>query len=183
MSFPKFRIFKLQKNGWHYEKTNVIFGLNAPKNIKKHQKIKIKKTRPKICCPMRVISSGNLYCCLLPQCEALRTCRSGFPVATKWLILTHTFRVQVLKYCGKIIFYVKKQERAERIKCKQKMPKTLQQIKAWVVYKRCHQTIVGNRSCWSLVHPIRLFFFVVGCSHSNGQGQNACSIGLTSIWF
>ena len=29
-----------------------------------------------------VISSGDLYCCLLPQCEALRTCRSGFPIAT-----------------------------------------------------------------------------------------------------
>jgi len=25
----------------------------------------------------RVISSGEIYCCLLPQCEALRTCRSG----------------------------------------------------------------------------------------------------------
>jgi len=30
----------------------------------------------------RVISSGELYCCLLPQCEDLRTCRSGFPIAT-----------------------------------------------------------------------------------------------------
>ena len=30
----------------------------------------------------RVISSGELYCCLLLQCEALRTCRSGFPIAT-----------------------------------------------------------------------------------------------------
>ena len=49
--FQSSGIFKLQKNGWHYEKTNVIFGLSAPKNIKKHQKIKIKKTRPKICCP------------------------------------------------------------------------------------------------------------------------------------
>ena len=29
-----------------------------------------------------VISSGELYCCLLPQCEALRICRSGFPIAT-----------------------------------------------------------------------------------------------------
>ena len=29
-----------------------------------------------------VISSGDLYCCLVPQCEALRTCRSGFPIAT-----------------------------------------------------------------------------------------------------
>jgi len=33
----------------------------------------------------------DLYCCLLPRCEALRTCRSGFPIATvenvsdKWL--------------------------------------------------------------------------------------------------
>jgi len=36
----------------------------------------------------RVISSGDLYCCLLPQCEALRTCRSGFPIATSsWLVL------------------------------------------------------------------------------------------------
>ena len=32
----------------------------------------------------RVISSGDLYCCLLPRCEALRICRSGFPIATKW---------------------------------------------------------------------------------------------------
>ena len=32
----------------------------------------------------RMISSGKLYCCLLPQCEALRTCRSGFPIAAKW---------------------------------------------------------------------------------------------------
>ena len=30
----------------------------------------------------RVMSSGELYCCLLPQCKALRTCRSGFPIAT-----------------------------------------------------------------------------------------------------
>jgi len=33
----------------------------------------------------RVISSGDLYCCLLPRCEALRTCRSGFPIATLWV--------------------------------------------------------------------------------------------------
>jgi len=26
----------------------------------------------------------DLYCCLLPWCEALHTCRSGFPIATKW---------------------------------------------------------------------------------------------------
>jgi len=24
----------------------------------------------------------DLYCCLLPQCEASRACRSGFPIAT-----------------------------------------------------------------------------------------------------
>jgi len=32
----------------------------------------------------RVIAEHDLYCCLLPQCDALRTCRSGFPIATKW---------------------------------------------------------------------------------------------------
>jgi len=30
----------------------------------------------------RVISSSVLYCCLLPQCDALPTCRLGFPAAT-----------------------------------------------------------------------------------------------------
>jgi len=30
----------------------------------------------------RVIMACELYCCLLPQCEALRPCHSGFPIAT-----------------------------------------------------------------------------------------------------
>ena len=30
----------------------------------------------------RVMVACNLYCCLLPQCEALHACRSGFPIAT-----------------------------------------------------------------------------------------------------
>ena len=30
----------------------------------------------------RVISSGHLYCCLLPQCKAFRTCCLGFPITT-----------------------------------------------------------------------------------------------------
>jgi len=30
----------------------------------------------------REIMACELYCCLLPQCEALRTCRSSFPIAT-----------------------------------------------------------------------------------------------------
>jgi len=29
-----------------------------------------------------VIVECDLYCCLLPQCEAFRTIRSGFPIAT-----------------------------------------------------------------------------------------------------
>ena len=33
-----------------------------------------------------VIVAHDLYCCLLPQCEALRICRSGFPIATKWTL-------------------------------------------------------------------------------------------------
>jgi len=31
----------------------------------------------------RVIAACDLHCCLLPQCETLRTCCSGFPIATK----------------------------------------------------------------------------------------------------
>jgi len=30
----------------------------------------------------RMISSGELYCCLPPQCKTLRASRSGFPIAT-----------------------------------------------------------------------------------------------------
>jgi len=30
-----------------------------------------------------VIVVRDLYCCLPPQCEALRTCRSDFPIATQ----------------------------------------------------------------------------------------------------
>ena len=30
----------------------------------------------------RVITACDLYCGLLPQCEALHTCCSGFPIAT-----------------------------------------------------------------------------------------------------
>ena len=41
--FQSSGIFELQKNGRNYEITNVIFGPSAPKQIKKHQKIKIKK--------------------------------------------------------------------------------------------------------------------------------------------
>jgi len=31
---------------------------------------------------IREIATHNFYCCLLPRCEGLRTCRSGFPIAT-----------------------------------------------------------------------------------------------------
>jgi len=30
-----------------------------------------------------VIMACELYCCLLPQCEALRICRSGFPITSR----------------------------------------------------------------------------------------------------
>jgi len=31
-----------------------------------------------------VIAEHDLYCCLLPQCAALHTCRSDFPIARQW---------------------------------------------------------------------------------------------------
>jgi len=34
-----------------------------------------------------VIMACELYCCLLPQCEALRTCHSGFPIATPSIVV------------------------------------------------------------------------------------------------
>ena len=32
----------------------------------------------------RVIAACDLYCCVLPQCKALRTCCSDFLITTKW---------------------------------------------------------------------------------------------------
>ena len=42
----------------------------------------------------RVISSGEFCCCLLPQCEALRSCGSGFPIATGQLV---AYKLDLLK--------------------------------------------------------------------------------------
>jgi len=37
--------------------------------------------------PSSAPGEHDLYCCLLPRCEALRTCRTGFPIATAVLLL------------------------------------------------------------------------------------------------
>jgi len=42
----------------------------------------------------RVIAARDLYCCLLPQCEALRTYRSGFPIATQGVGSSGFFQVK-----------------------------------------------------------------------------------------
>jgi len=48
-----------------------------------------------------LIAACDLCCCLLPQCEALRTCRSDFPIATvptvkikSELTLVQSYRMQ-----------------------------------------------------------------------------------------
>jgi len=40
----------------------------------------------------------DLYCCLLPRCEALRTCRSEFPIATVALLKVFA---DVVNFCDK----------------------------------------------------------------------------------
>jgi len=57
----------------------------------------------------RVISSGDIYCCLLPRCEDLRTCRSGFPIATKWccvqdvkVVQSSVFTQRTCDRCGSL---------------------------------------------------------------------------------
>jgi len=56
----------------------------------------------------RVIMACELYCCLLPQCEALRICRSGCSIATVFAYLDHgspphtvtlsLFQIKLLKF-------------------------------------------------------------------------------------
>jgi len=51
-----------------------------------HHKLDVREEQKYICVARtshnRVIAACELYCCLLPWCEALRTCRSGFPITT-----------------------------------------------------------------------------------------------------
>jgi len=51
----------------------------------------------------------DLYCCLLPRCEALRTCRSVFPIATKWccnqdveVVSSSAFTQRTCDRCGSL---------------------------------------------------------------------------------
>jgi len=49
----------------------------------------------------------DLYCCLLPQCEALRTCRSGFPIATVALPnACYCFPQQILQFWQKLDLFL-----------------------------------------------------------------------------
>jgi len=57
----------------------------------------------------RVIMACELYYCLLPQCEALRICRSGFPIATKWccdkdvkVVRSSAFTQRTCDRCGSL---------------------------------------------------------------------------------
>jgi len=57
----------------------------------------------------RVIMACELYCCLLPQCEALRICRSRFPIATKWccdqdvkVVRSLAFTQKTCDWCGSL---------------------------------------------------------------------------------
>jgi len=54
----------------------------------------------------KISTTWNLYCCLVPQCEGLRTCCSAFPI-TKWCFDQHvkivpgtTFIKRTCNMCG-----------------------------------------------------------------------------------
>ena len=55
----------------------------------------------------RVIMACDLYCCFLPQYEALRICCSAFPITTKWccdqdvkVVLGSAFTQRMFDRCG-----------------------------------------------------------------------------------
>ena len=49
---------------------------------------------------VREIATHDLYCCLLPRCKALRTCCSGFPIATG---LTNKLLLDSLWYWNRVV--------------------------------------------------------------------------------
>jgi len=61
--------------------------------IKAFKRFTLLLTHIRFCCTFdvpcvatskRVIMTCDLCCCLLPQCEAMRTCSSTFPITSKW---------------------------------------------------------------------------------------------------
>jgi len=55
----------------------------------------------------RMSTTWDLHCCLLPQCEALHTCRLGFPITIKWcfdqdvkVVSGATFTKRMCDSCG-----------------------------------------------------------------------------------
>jgi len=87
-----------------------------------------------------VIAAHDLYCCLLPQCQALRTCRSGFPIATQ-SHLTRIFRLYTALKLAKehrICFTLGGDKELTKTKCSWKTKDILQcnqktgEIELWV---------------------------------------------------
>jgi len=57
----------------------------------------------------KMSTTWDLYCCLLPQCEALRTCCSAYPITTKWcfdqdvkVVPGATFTKRTCNGCGSL---------------------------------------------------------------------------------
>ena len=57
----------------------------------------------------RISTTWDLYLCLLPQCEALHTCRLGFPITSKWcfdqdvkVLPGSTFTKRMCDRCGSL---------------------------------------------------------------------------------
>jgi len=57
----------------------------------------------------RMSTAWDLYCCLLPQCEALHACRLGFPITAKWcldqdvtVVPGATFTKRMCNGCGSL---------------------------------------------------------------------------------
>jgi len=56
----------------------------------------------------RVIRLGDIYCCLLPQCEAMHTFCSAFPQATKWCCSLDVKALPDSTYTKRDFIYCKK---------------------------------------------------------------------------
>jgi len=78
----------------------------------------------------------ELYCSLLPQCEALRICRSGFPIATTWMSK---------QYCIRQWKATSKQWRLQPLKLKQTSCKPTH----WTYNHKCR---IIQQSCFTFLH-------------------------------
>jgi len=122
-------------------------------------------------------TTWDLFCCLLPQCEALHTCRLGFPITTKWcfdqdvkVVPDATFTKRMCDRCGSL------QKGVDVVA-------TSQLILLWKCdspQMRCAQ-MATHKYMWreqAIIEWSRQVISIIACGHS----VKLCALAVRGFW-